>query len=57
MIVELKCDKDADTAIDQIKKRQYAESLKDYKGNVLLVGISYDRKSKEHECRFEMAEV
>ena len=57
MIVELKCDKDADTAIDQIKKRKYAESLKDYKGNVLLVGISYDRKSKEHECRFEMAEV
>ena len=57
MIVELKCDKDADTAIDQIKKRKYAESLKDYKGNVLLVGISYDRKSKEHECRFEMAEM
>ena len=57
MIIELKCDKDADTAIDQIKKKKYAESLKDYKGKVLLVGISYDRKSKEHECRFEMAEV
>ena len=57
MIVELKCDKDADTAIEQIKKRKYAESLKDYKGKVLLVGISYDRKSKEHECRFEMAEM
>ena len=57
MIVELKCDKDADTAIDQIKKRKYAESLKNYKGNVLLVGISYDRKSKEHECRFEMTEI
>ena len=56
MIVELKCDKDADTAIEQIKKRKYAESLKDYKGKVLLVGISYDRKSKEHECRFEMDE-
>ena len=57
MIVELKCDKDADTAIYQIKKRKYAESLKDYKGKVLLVGVSYDRKSKEHECRFEMAEM
>ena len=57
MIIELKCDKDADTSIEQIKKRKYAESLKDYKGKVLLVGVSYDRKSKEHECRFEMDEV
>ena len=57
MIIELKCDKGADTAIDQIKRRKYVDSLKDYKGNVLLVGISYNRKSKEHECMFEMAEV
>ena len=57
MIIELKCDKGADTAINQIKRRKYADSLKDYKGNVLLVGISYNRKSKEHECMFEMAEV
>lgn len=55
IIVELKWDQDADTAIRQIKERRYAGSLKGYAGEVLLVGISYEKvnKSKEHHCIIE----
>ena len=59
IIVELKWNKSAETAISQIKNRQYVESLKGYTGEVVLVGISYDDKSdkgigyKKHSCRIE----
>ena len=46
-------DKNVDGAISQIKSRQYVEALKDYKGNLLLVGINYDKKTKEHLCEIE----
>ena len=57
MIIELKWDKNAGIALNQIKDRQYIKSLKDYHGKVLFVGINYDKKSKKHECRFEMTEI
>lgn len=53
MIVELKCDASAKGAIAQIKEKKYIESLKEYHGNLLLVGINYDRKSKKHTCVIE----
>ena len=53
MIVELKVDKDAVGAIDQIKDKNYVEGLKGYSGEVLLVGIGYDRKEKKHTCVIE----
>lgn len=53
MIVELKVDKSAYSAINQIKDRQYVEGLKGYSGNILLVGINYDRKNKKHNCKIE----
>ena len=53
MIVELKYDKTAESAIDQIKKKKYTGVLGDYSGNILLVGINYDKKSKKHECKIE----
>lgn len=53
MIVELKWNNSADGAIEQIKRNQYTEALKGYKGNILLVGINYDRKTKKHICRIE----
>ena len=53
MIVELKWDKSAIGAIKQIKEKQYPDTLKDYAGNVLLVGINYDKHSKEHSCVIE----
>ena len=53
MIVELKWNKDADTAIDQINDRRYAGKLKDYGSDILLVGISYDKTNKKYSCRIE----
>lgn len=46
MIVELKYDKSAEGAIAQIKEKRYAGALEEYRGNLILVGINYDKKSK-----------
>ncbi|MDE7423494.1 MAG: ATP-binding protein [Lachnospiraceae bacterium] len=53
IVMELKWDKSAKGAIEQIKNKEYCDSLKDYKGNVLLVGINYDKKTRKHECVIE----
>ena len=53
LVIELKWDKTADGAIQQIKNKNYPAALEDYKGNLLLVGINYDVKSKKHECIIE----
>lgn len=54
MIVELKWNISAEAAIDQIKKKQYVKCLKDYSGEILLVGISYDKDAeKRHACVIE----
>jgi hypothetical protein len=53
MIVELKYNKTAKAAIDQIKDKKYPKSLQDYKGNLLLVGINYDKDTKKHSCVIE----
>ena len=53
MIVELKWNKDADTAIDQIHEKNYVGKLADYCGDILLVGINYDRDEKEYSCKID----
>jgi hypothetical protein len=53
MIIELKWDKNADTAIKQIKEKRYAGHLDEYAGNLLLVGINYDKDTKKHSCVIE----
>ena len=53
IVLELKCNKDADAAIDQIRRKQYPAKIQQYTDNLLLVGISYDRNSKQHSCRIE----
>ena len=53
MIVELKWDQEAETAIDQIKEKKYPKGLEEYRDNLLIVGISYDKKTKKHSCRIE----
>ncbi len=53
LVVELKWDKSKESAIEQIKERKYTESVKEYTGNILLVGINYDKESKIHECTIE----
>ena len=56
LVIELKYDKSAEGAIAQIKKRNYVDALKEYQGNVLLVGINYDRDTKVHQCMIEKYE-
>lgn len=55
MIVELKWDKSAESAIKQIKERKYTGALRNYSDNILLVGINYDKDSdnKKHQCVIE----
>ena len=52
-MVELKYDQAAHAAIWQIKDRRYTEALEGYAGEILLVGINYDRDSKRHHCEIE----
>ena len=51
--MELKWDKSAKGAISQIKEKHYVDSLKEYQGNLLLVGINYERDTKAHSCVIE----
>lgn len=53
VVIELKWEKSAEGAIAQIKNKEYVEALKDYHGNLLLAGINYDKKEKEHTCVIE----
>lgn len=53
LVVELKWNKSAHGAISQIREKNYCQSLEEYQGNLLLVGINYDTKSKEHSCEIE----
>ena len=53
IIVELKKDRTVRAAIAQIKERNYPEKVREYTGDILLVGINYDEKTKEHECSIE----
>lgn len=56
MLVELKWNQDADTAIRQIKEKRYGEFLQGYHGGILIVGVNYDKKTKHHTCKIEKVE-
>lgn len=56
LLVELKWNQQANTALKQIKEKQYPEALMQYTGNILLIGITYDRKAKKHSCAIEKME-
>lgn len=56
LIVELKWNQNARTALQQIRERNYPASILDYTGDILLVGINYDRDSKQHQCLIEKYE-
>lgn len=53
VVIELKWDKSANGALAQIKEKNYGNALKDYQGNLLLVGINYNKTTKKHECIIE----
>ena len=53
MIIELKRNDSTDSAIRQIRDRQYFDSLSHYQGRLLFVGINYDDNKKTHTCKIE----
>ena len=53
LIIELKKDASAKVALEQIKERDYVSRVKEYTDNILLIGINYDSKSKQHSCIIE----
>ena len=53
LAVELKWDKSARGAIEQIKSKEYTSWIQEYTGDILLVGINYKKKEKIHECMIE----
>jgi uncharacterized protein with NRDE domain len=53
LVIELKFNQDVDTAIDQIKRKEYPTKIAQYTDNLLLVGINYNRETKKHECHIE----
>ncbi len=57
LLIELKFDKSALTAVTQIKEKNYLQFFKDYKGEVLLVGINYSKDTKTHQCIIERAKL
>lgn len=53
MVIELKWNQSVEGAINQIKEKHYVQAIENYGGEILLVGISYDKKTKGHECKIE----
>ena len=56
LVVELKWDESAEGAIRQIKEKHYTQWIESYSGEILLVGINYDKTTKQHSCRIERHE-
>ena len=56
LIIELKFSHSADTAIAQIKRKDYPAKIAEYAGDMLLVGINYDKATKQHTCKIERLE-
>lgn len=50
LLIELKWNQNAEAAIHQIEEKKYPTAFLQYTGEILLVGINYDKKSKQHEC-------
>ena len=59
LVVELKYDRSVNAAIQQIKDRQYTQALEGYVGEILLVGVNYDRDdpNKPHSCVIEKVQM
>lgn len=53
LIIELNFNKSASKALEQIKERNYLDKVREYSSKVMMLGISYDAKSKKHECVIE----
>ena len=56
IIIELKWNKDTQTAIKQIEDKQYTAKYANYGNGFLPVGINYDTKTKKHSCEIKRLE-
>jgi len=56
MIIELKRNGCAESALQQIREKRYFDSLSHYQGRIVFVGINYDEKNKTHSCLIEKFE-
>ena len=54
ILLELKYNSDADSAISQILRKQYPSKVAQYTDSLLLVGINYDKHSKTHQCTINL---
>ena len=57
IVVELKYDKSADTAIAQIKRKNYPKSLIGFSKRIVLCGINYNKSTSKHEVEMEVIEA
>ena len=53
LVIELKYNHSANTAIEQIKRKDYPSKIAEYTGDIVLVGINYDKDTKQHSCKIE----
>ena len=57
LVIELKWNKSAQGAIEQIKDRRYPDAIRGYGGEILLVGVNYDKDApvgrRKHTCVIE----
>ncbi|MBQ9009604.1 MAG: AAA family ATPase [Clostridia bacterium] len=57
LVIELAWNQSADTAIQQIRQRKYPTALQEYDGDILLVGIHYDKAApvgqRKYTCNME----
>ena len=60
LLIELKYDKSLETAIDQIRTKNYPQKLEHYKDNMLIISINYEKDTsskdvsyKHHSCRID----
>ena len=56
IVIELKYDKTADTAISQIKRKNYPKSLQGFSNRIILCGINYNKETAKHEVEMEVIE-
>ena len=56
LVVELKWNRTAQTAMCQIREKKYPVSIEKYTGDILLVALNYDKDTKAHQCLIEKLE-
>ena len=56
LVIELKKDQSAQTALNQIKEKKYPTYFENYHCDIILVGINYNEDTKEHTCKIEIIE-